>query len=136
MTPETARDILRFAEINVSRILGYPDEDLAQTVAMEAVRSWSSYDPAKAKLQTWVNTIAQRRTCDLHRKQKRSPVVVEGESVGLATIAEDRRRYSAGDDLTQSAHRVDLLAVKPKEIGRLLIPCLRLMRFSPSQCMP
>jgi RNA polymerase sigma-70 factor (ECF subfamily) len=53
-------------------ILGDPPlaEDVTQDVFLKIWRSLETYDPAKAKVNTWMSRIARNRAIDLLRKRK------------------------------------------------------------------
>ncbi len=89
----------------MTRIVGEPDDDLTSIVVCEAIRCWASFDPARAKLQTWINSIAIRRHQDSMRSARRTRCRYVDSDELTAVTAHD---YAVIDDLVFS---VPLLVV-------------------------
>jgi len=70
-------------------------EDVTQKTFVSAWTSRASYDPAKAKLATWLVTIARRRIADMHEARAR-----------VRALQDEIVRFSDPDDMVQS--EVDL----------------------------
>ncbi|WES65121.1 sigma-70 family RNA polymerase sigma factor [Microbacter sp. GSS18] len=70
-------------------------EDVTQKTFVSAWTSRASYDPAKAKLATWLVSIARRRIADMHEARAR-----------VRKLQDELVRFSDPDEMVQS--EVDL----------------------------
>lgn len=66
-------------------------EDVTQKTFVSAWTSRASYDPGKAKLATWLVTIARRRIADMHEARAR-----------VRRLQDELVRFSDPDDMIQS----------------------------------
>ena len=61
-------------------------EDLASATFEKVIRSWSSYDPAKAGERTWILAIARNLLTDHHRRQSHRNAVSLDEHPALLDV--------------------------------------------------
>jgi len=74
---KTYKSMVRKAILDVAPSLSYDDvDDLEQDVWTKAWAAADSFDPDKAKIQTWLYTTAQNMTKDWLKTQNRRPELV------------------------------------------------------------
>jgi len=108
------RFIVRYEDLVfafLSRTLGRGAhiEDLAQEVFIRACRALPSFDPrGKARVSTWLLTIASRLAIDARRKRHlpTSPLDAETFAAAGATPETERRRLEIGHALEAAARRL------------------------------
>lgn len=95
-------------------------EDVTQKTFVSAWTSRTSYDPARARLSTWIIAIAKRRIADMHEARRR-----------IRALQEELQRVTIPDDLRASAP-VDLgdTLLVAQEIDRLEPDARRVMRLA------
>lgn len=98
-------------------ILGDPPlaEDVTQDVFLKIWRNLETYDPAKARVNTWMSRIARNRAIDLLRRQKPlqrqvSWADAQGVELGAGITPEDRVSQRMTKD-----HVLQALAQLPEE---------------------
>jgi RNA polymerase sigma-70 factor (ECF subfamily) len=109
-------------------------EDLTAATFERVVRSWKSYDAARARERTWVLAIARNLLIDHYRRRAHRDAVSTDEYPGLlerATAGDDFAHVLDGDELRQwlrplSERAREVLSLRyaadlpPAEIARLL----------------
>src|SRR4051794_352493 len=89
-------------------------EDLTSATFERMLRSWSSYDPQKASVRTWLLVIARNLLTDHYRRQRHragQPLDDHLEAIGNALITEDASERV----LSASAVRSWLALLGPRE---------------------
>lgn len=93
-------------------------EDVTQKTFVSAWTSRASYDPAKAKLATWLVTIARRRIADMHEARARVRALQEE----LVRVADPDDMVQAGIDLADRlllADELERLEPDARDVVRL-----------------
>ena len=95
-------------------------EDVTQKTFVSAWTSRTTYDPARARLSTWIIAIAKRRIADTHEARRR-----------IRALQEELQRVTIPDDLRASLP-VDLgdTLLVAQEIDRLEPDARKVMRLA------
>jgi RNA polymerase sigma-70 factor (ECF subfamily) len=96
-------------------------EDVTQKTFVSAWTSRASFDPTRARLSTWLVSIAKRRIADTHEARTR-----------IRALQEQLQRVTRPDDLVQAAPGVDLgeTLLVAQEIERLEPDAQQVMRLA------
>ncbi|MFG6444288.1 RNA polymerase sigma factor [Microbacterium sp. P06] len=86
-------------------------EDVTQKTFVSAWSSRESYDPGRARLSTWIITIAKRRIADTHEARRR-----------IRALQEELQRVTRPDELVAAA---------PVDLGEALLVAQEIDRLEP-----
>jgi RNA polymerase sigma-70 factor, ECF subfamily len=88
-------------------------EDAAQDAMERAIRNFQTFDPSKAKLSTWMITIARNRWLDELRKNKWLTPLVETDDIDSSNVQDPLGEIIEQKELLQALNRMDAKARTP-----------------------